>query len=287
MRLFDKYLFADYSGASRSSAQRKAIKVGHGVNQPVKSGFTRLDLLDYVLNELEQSTSRGERVIFGFDHSYGLPIGLAIDLGIESRLWRETLKTFVNGEYGSNAPVFQDDVPDFAKSLNDFLITRNKGPYFWSATKRVLYSLPGADPRGQETSETRYRLTEKTIAGHNPKPICRLGDPGTVGGQSLYGMLGLHLLLNECVQRDIPVRAWPFDGLNIADAAYHGAHVLVEPYPTALRPSHVPQSDENDAYWTAHAFEERDMAGGLAQSLNLEEWHHSSETIRFEGWIFR
>ena len=287
IRQFDRYLFADYSGAANPITQRKAIKVGLGISSPVRSGFDRMALLRYVLSELGSASTQGHRFILGFDHAYGIPIGLAGELGLDGLPWRMALNAFLNGTYAEEAPSFQDDVGTFAREFNKFLNRSGRKFYFWSATKCDQYGIPNSDPRALESSETRYRHTERTLIGHQPKPLCRLGDPGTVGGQSLFGMRNLSLLIQECERCNISLRAWPFDGLDLADKTYKNAHVLVEPYPTALRPIRVPQSDENDAYWTAHTFEEMDTGGTLINAMKLGGLKDHYRTIAFEGWIFR
>ena len=78
-------------------------------------------------------------------------------------------------------------------------------------------------------------------------PFNRLGDNGTVGGQSLVGLVALNSLLSRCRSEGIAITVWPFDGLSVLDRAYSNAHVMIEPYPTAVREEHVSQTDESDA----------------------------------------
>ena len=80
--------------------------------------------------------------------------------------------------------------------------------------------------------------------------------------------------------------AWPFDGLAIADGAYENAHVMIEPYPTAVRSSEVPQTDDSDALASAAHLREAYAHGGLSGLFDLSDLDEADGAIvRFEGWI--
>jgi hypothetical protein len=99
-------------------------------------------------------------------------------------------------------------------------------------------------------------------------------------------MVALRRLLSSCVRENIPVAVWPFDGLSIVDPAYSSAHVLLEPYPTAVRETHVPQTDTSDALASAAGVQSADRAGVLEQLLDLSALTPLQRTVvRFEGWI--
>lgn len=70
----------------------------------------------------------------------------------------------------------------------------------------------------------------------------RIGDNGMVGGQTLLGLLQIDSLLRLCEAEGIRVAVWPFDGLSLEMDASSGAHVMIEPYPTAVRNKRVAQS---------------------------------------------
>lgn len=291
--LFDLYLFADYSGARARSAQRKAIRLAKAnpKDSPtiVEKRFTREELTAHFVECLREATHQGVRVCFGQDHQYGIPFALGRDLGLDGQPWREVLDKLCSGSYGTGAPALAHPAT-FGAAFNKWLTSRKDKPcvpYFYSATKSKLYGVPSCNPRGGDKST--YRLTElcKPLAGAgNPMSFNRLGDNGAVGGQSLLGMISLHELLKVCSEEEIPVAAWPFDGLSIVDSTYDNAHVLVEPYPTAVRHAHVPQTDESDALAAARQIWEADVAGNLTQLLDLSRvTNEDGARIRFEGWI--
>jgi len=288
--LFDRYLFADYSGAIDKSAQRKAIRLAEAspTTEPiiVTKRFTRDDLVLEFVSRLREASRLGIRVCFGQDHQYGIPAALGRELALDSLPWREVLTRLCGGAYGSGAP-WLTDARTFAPAFNRWLQAQSRQPYFYSATKASLYGVPPRNPRDGDKST--YRLTEqcRTTEGSGaPKPFNRVGDNGTVGGQSLVGMRALRRLMTMCEAEKIRVAAWPFDGLSITDPAYAEAHVLVEPYPTAVRERHVAQTDDADALASAARVRDADIDGTLKQLLDLSSLGAvEAATVRFEGWI--
>ena len=248
--------------------------------------LTRAELVEAFLNRLRDATRRGRRVCFGQDHQYGIPIALGREMGVAHLPWREALEALCAGTYGASAPGL-DHASTFASALNAWLKAQGRLAYFYSATKSSLYGIPAKNPRGSDPS--LYRLTERCRPSSNagsPKAFNRVGDNGTVGGQSLVGMVALRQLLSICAREKIPVAVWPFDGLSIGDAVYSNAHVLLEPYPSAVREAHVPQTDASDALASAAGVQNADRAGLLEELLDLSALTPPQRSVvRFEGWI--
>jgi hypothetical protein len=93
-------------------------------------------------------------------------------------------------------------------------------------------------------------------------------------------------LMQRCELEGIKLRFWPFDGLDICGPEYNDAHVVVEPFPSSLRPEDVTQTDANDAWHTARAIQLADLTGkgeDLFQLTGLSE--SDMAAVRFEGWI--
>lgn len=288
--LFDRYLFADYSGAQSRSAQRKNIRLAAATREEtariVAGRFCRDALAQELLRELRSATSQGERIIFGQDHQYGLPASLLQELGVRHLPWRQVLRVLVSGAYGERAPALGPP-HEFAPLLNSWLVARGGLAYFYSATKASLYGVPGQNPRPSD--RTLYRLTERCGAHSGrgtPKAFNRIGDNGTVGGQTLLGLLQIESLLRLCEAEGIRVAVWPFDGLSLEMGAYDGAHVMIEPYPTAVRDKAVAQSDAADALASADEVRRADRSGELLQLLDLSPLSApDAELARIEGWI--
>jgi hypothetical protein len=290
--VFGAYLFIDYSGAETAEQQRRAIRIAYaeGSEPPriVEERHDRATLVDFIIGRLQSAARRGLRVCFGQDHAFGIPIGFARELGIAHLRWRESLEAFLDGTYDPDAPRFVD-IRQFACEMNHWLVAQGHDSYFWSATKAEMYQLPARDPRRGGAKGCSYRLTDRcrSRSGRgNAKALNRLGDPGTVGGQSLLGMIRIRELLQRCRLLGIRLRCWPFDGLDILDSEYDGAHVVVEPYPSAFRPEGIKQTDENDALYTALAVQEADLKGRAATLFDLRGLQSGeADRVQFEGWI--
>lgn len=291
LHLFDEYFFSDYTGAIDTAAQRRAIRAAHAIDndEPKQVGrsMTRDGLLIETLERLRDATKHKRRLIGGWDHQYGIPLALAKEIGLPLN-WRKALRAFCDGSYGGPS---MGHPCDFAKAFNTWLAKRGGQPYFYSATKATEYGLGTTSPRPTKFGQpdpTVWRLTELSDCGNGSraKPLARVGDNGTVGGQSLVGMRKLLELLDACDREGIPVLVWPFDrGFDISK--YDGHHVLIEPYPSAVRPAHIPQTDWDDAASSLIAVQSADRAGNLKSLLDLKELpneHHARAL--FEGWIF-
>jgi len=288
--LFGEYVFADYSGAAADRIQRKAIRVAYAQRQLppalVSGSFTRELLVQWMHQKLLSASEKGVRLCLGQDHSYGLPLGLAKQLGIDGQPWRSAIAAFLDGTYAPDAPRFSD-VPTFTREVNLWLRSRGFSDYFWSATKKS-YGLPSSNPRGAEIGVfSRITDTRHSNFGRgSPMPFSRVGDNGSVGGQSLWGISMLRKLLALCERDGIPLRCWPFDGLTLNSEPYQNAHVLVEAYPSALRGVGVAQSDQADALCVVEALRQADTEQWLAKLLDISHLTlDQRSTVRFEGWI--
>lgn len=292
--MFDVYWFADYSGAASPSAQKKAIRlveaVGSAAPREVHGPFTRAALRIATLQRLERATREGQRVMLGFDHQVGLPSGLARELGLGAESGRDALWSFVRGDYAPDAPAVAEPAR-FAPAFNAWCAARGRPPYFYSAIRGPAWGLPRSDPRRDEPPErcTRFRLCEKRrpeSARGSPKPLNRVGDLGSVGGQSLLGWVELLQLVEGAAAAGVKLRIWPLEGLDLGDPVFADAHVLVEPYPAAMRDPAVPPSDLADARAAALYVQRRDQAGALSAELNLSTLDPSTAArAQREGWI--
>lgn len=293
MPLFDRYLFADYSGGGENHNAQAGIRlyqvIGNAAadrlfnetenNQGNPQNFNRDELRERVVAELDEATQEEQRVIFGFDHQYGWPTHLRQFAGINDLQWREALHLLDDGHPEAGLPEL--DIPSrYCFAFNQFC----EHDVFWSPLNGIaaLYQIAGAAlplPDAQ-----RFRLTELADPLHgaaNPAPADAVGGQGAgiVGGQTICGLHQIRLML------DIPTIAWwPFDGLNINDDAYTGMHVGIEIYPSALLPDHVPHNDDNDAEQSCLYVRNADHADQLANLMTLHA-PQFVEQIQREGWI--
>jgi len=300
---FDRYLIADWSGAASLTLQRRGICVADATaDSPIErvaAKFTRQSLLKYVIRTLRSATDQGQRLLLGFDYQYGVPIGFVELLGLETTNWRTLLQQLVTG---ANGVPGLTHAKSYCRAINHWLVARGHSPYFYTATKSALYSeeqyipgtqsfiVPSTDPRGDRTvaekNWTVKRLSEQFwgLSG-SPKFFNRVGDNGTVGGQTIVGLVKLYELL-ALTADSIPLAVWPFDGPDLDSPAYEGRHVLVEPYPSGVRPSDVKQTDWDDAKSSVQALREADVSGRLAGLLSFRSVCVTCmQRIRIEGWI--
>jgi len=257
---------------------------------PVEARLTRADLTDVTLERLARATQRGQRLLLGYDHQVGMPRGLAIELGLDGSSGQDALRALVAGSYDPDAPAVSNPRV-FAPAFNAWCQRRGRPPYFYSAIRAQAWRLPARDPRGREDSPTRYRRCERDgrspLGRGHPKPLSRVGDNGSVGGQSLLGWVELVRLLDACRSEQIALRTWPLDGLDIDSAIYDGAHVWIEPYPAAVRALDVPYDDLNDALAAALFAQHADRSVAFEDPFDLGPLPPEVEgQIEFEGWIF-
>ncbi|KIL39695.1 hypothetical protein SD70_18200 [Gordoniibacillus kamchatkensis] len=254
LRQFDIYAFADYSGAASEREQRKHIawcvgRAGGEAEEPATTSYTREELVVATLLLLGKATAAGERVIFGFDHNYGLPDGLyEAATGASLQDWRQQLAWLAEGLMKSRAAAHRaaqhgkDDGGRTVQLLPS--MEEEPRPREWAARVNAMI----AERLGTETgpfwgphftpsrrlfpfADTPLRLPERRVTEtRRPgmKSAYQLGGAGSVGLQSLFGMARLHELLRRCNAAGIPLHCWPFDGWTPPP----DKHVMVEVYPT-------------------------------------------------------
>lgn len=322
--MFDWFAFADYSGAKEAAAQRKAIawavdkREGKGIS--VVQGLTRQGLLLETVSLLQDAERKGKRVLFGFDHNYGFPVGFYEALwGADPGNWEQVLGDYYKsvehyaewkressavgsdpmngamqgaaGEGGDGADLLRLEqwLPrEWARAANEQIAVNlgmKEGPFWGSrfgpkpdAGIFRTFTLP--DGRifvlhDRRLVEMRYRRL---------KPGYQVGGIGSVGQQSLYGILYLWELLALCRESGIMVHVWPQQGVRIPGAG----HVAVEVYPTlslAMEGIQGPRTDVGYAAACVSWMARMDREGGLEQLLALpfgeEEWMRA----RLEGWV--
>ena len=277
--IFDCYAFADYRGDTRDSGGGVvlAVAVGSGPVRLVSGVSSRRSLSPALISLLCAATASKLRVVFGQDHQYSVPRALMKELRLPDEDWRKAMRSlFVEGPFAQHA---QDGhAGAFAAAVNASLVAKEKPPYFWSATKSERYGIPRSCPR-ENTDPSQRRLTEVRLGF----PFCRVGDNGSVGGQSIVGIPRLLQLLVECADKNVAVNVWPFDSLSIEDLS---DHVAIEPYPSLVRDAGVVQNDANDAIASTTWAQRLDRDGILGKELDLTSLgREQKRTVKIEGWM--
>lgn len=100
------------------------------------------------------------------------------------------------------------------------------------------------------------------------------------------GLMKLRELLKICKTEGIPVKCWPFDGLDISSSSYAGSHVLLELNPAAIRPPGIAYTDANDAIACEQITQHFDQTGKLVDLMDLSCLSdHHKDVVLVEGWI--
>lgn len=294
MALFDRYLFASYSGAGENHERQGSIRLYRGIGKskprrlfPTKRGrkglprnFSRDSLRQRVCSELAEATCAGHRVIFGFGHQYGWPSHLREWAGIDDMNWREALALLADGDPETGLPPL--DVPGrYCSEFNHFC----ESEVFWTSKETIAatYQIPRV--WGKPLDLEHVRLTDRALAMEGrlkPNFADAVGGrgAGVLGGQTICGLFQLRQML------DIPdIAWWPFDGLSVDEEPYVGLHVGIENCAPVFRPMNIPKSGNNDAKYSCLFVRDADHSGELLELMNLDLAAGEAEQIQREGWI--
>ena len=219
-RLFDAYIFVDWSGRAVPSPVRPsadAIWIGeyaHGDAAPPEIYCpTRQAATDHVFEALRRHAAAERRVLVGFDFPYGYPVGLADALGLDgpepawSRLWAELARLVDDRPDNSNNRF------EVAAALNARIGSPAPGP-FWGcvvgSSARTLVPTSPVFPYvlGAGRSLARLRLTDRRVKG--VQEVWKLMGAGSVGSQALLGIPRVHWLRQHPSLREIS-RVWPME----------------------------------------------------------------------------
>lgn len=268
---FDRYLFADYSGAKGKRTQKKAIVLAASADdaEVCLTHHTRDELYGALTNMLYDAHQQGKRIIGGVDHSYSFPLGFYEVLhGGSWRHWDQLLAIFENE---------QGDMREWAARVNEQMEMRlqtEHGPFWGPHFKQ------SRNPKFPfETMQMKERrLVEEKC--RKMKPIYQIGGNGAVGLQALYGIGYLARLRVYCKEQNIPLFCWPYDGWELPT---HG-HVWVEVYPTLYNQGK--RGDEEDAAACVVEIARLDRTGELRKICRVVGLSEEERLrVSVEGWV--
>ena len=322
--MFDWFAFADYSGARDAAAQRKAIawavdrREGEGIS--VAQGLNRQGLLLEAVALLQEAENQGKRVLFGFDHNYGFPQGFYEALwGAEPGSWEQVLEDYYKSvehfagwkkeSFGMGSDPMDEAAPAAAGHVRngaDPLQLEQWSPREWAREANMqisrqlevmagpfwgsrfgpkpdagifrAYTLPDGRPfvlHDRRLVEMRYRRL---------KPGYQVGGIGSVGQQTLYGILYLRELLALWRKAGTALHVGPQHGARIPETG----HVAVEVYPTlslALEGIRGPRTDAGDAAACVSWMSRLDREGRLEQLLTSPFGETEWARAKLEGWV--
>jgi hypothetical protein len=297
--LFDAYIMADWSAASKPTLGANSIWIGIlAKDARLKLQFssvnidTRLKARAFIEDMVAKLTKRGDKVLLGFDFSLGYPAGTAAALGLDtaSQAPWQAMHAHLAGKL-KDKPDNSNARYAIAAGLNYAI---SKGPFpFWGAPARDVVSTLGAtrpDYTGAPLAE--FRLCEsylKEKKAGQPKSVWQLAYAGSVGSQTLTGLPHVHALR----QLWPASRIWPFefgDTPLTAGSLEDVRVVMAEIYPSILRakPEKGEVADEAQVRGIARHYADLDEKGLLGASFSTGKSlspEQIGSVLAEEGWI--
>jgi precorrin-8X/cobalt-precorrin-8 methylmutase len=298
-RLFDRYVFADWSASATPKRGTDSIWLAQGTSDhtgaPLNPG-TRDEAVAELRRLLATAIGAGERVLVGADFPYGYPAGFASALRLDSSEppWRATwafLREFID-EGPANANRRFANAAELNRRLGS-----PPGP-FWGHPPgftdpalgwRVRFPFRAA--AGHELRQGRH--TERWLRNvkRTPSPVWKLAGQGAAGSQALLGIRRLAAL------RDDPLLAsfslvWPFEtGFGVGAVPAGGPFVLhaeVWPGTFALDRSAHAVLDACQVLglveW-ARGLDAKGLLGGAFAAPPDLDADSLAECVQEEGWI--
>ena len=291
MSRFDRYVMVDWSANSTPKRGRDSIWIAVGdaqglIAEPTNPP-TRAAAMDVVRSLVDACA--GERVLLGFDFSFGYPAGFAAALTGDpdagwSDVWVWLAAAISDDERNRN------DRLAVASAINERLSTTHGSAPFWGYPGRdrddvLLRTRPGSYAPFDE-----FRITERRVraAGHRPFASWQLAYPGSVGSQMMLGMRALEFLRRDpALGRRL--RVWPFDtGVGHDSNMLDRGEVLVaEIWPSMfeLRADLHPVRDAAQVATMVTHIAEMDAAGALGPWFDpaLDDVERAV-VVAEEGW---
>lgn len=306
MRLFDAYLFIDWSarnGRTPQTPTAEAVWVGESVpeikHQRETYHRTRNEAIRSITSILLHHTKERRRVLVGFDFPYAYPQGfcraLRLPPGPQSwwEVWAELADRVQDNDDNSNNRF------EVASELNTIAGDGKPGP-FWGCpgdhvTKTLIRSAPTYPFHTMGGNLQRLRIVETRLRG--VLSAWQLYGNGAVGSQALVGIPHVYRLRRhlELVQFS---RVWPFEtGFGTTRAPGQGPFVLhAEIWPGIARsrteeylkaePSLIRDRAQVRAMcdWAADWDSEGSLGRFFATPQGLNE-QQGKACVEEEGWI--
>ena len=255
MRLFERYIGIDYSGAQTADSSLPGLRVyianclrsPEEVRPPpsVRRYWTRRGIAEW----LEQRLSENIVTLVGIDHGFSFPARYFERHGLGGD-WNEFLQDFQ-----SHWPT------DEQHTYVDFVREGGRG-------------------NGQaRCGDRRWRRLTEIRAG--AKSVFHFDVPGSVAKSTHAGLPWLLRLRRASV---VPVHFWPFDGWQISS----GRSVVVEAYPSLWSKGFTRENrtgDQHDAWSIAEWMRQTDKQGLLPTYFNPPLSPDQRRIADIEGWI--
>ena len=240
MRLFDAYVFVDWSARNSPSPPKpseNAIWVGHvtrGQMPQEKYCRTRHEAASYVRSLILRHVKDHSRVLVGFDFNYGYPSGFARAIGLPPGSGWQEIWTDLTDRI-QDSPDNKNNRFAVAAELNRLAGNGREAP-FWGCPAGTTFpdlqrKSPGFPfPTARGVALNRLRIVERRIPG--VQEAWKLFGAGSVGSQTLVGIPRVCRLRRDSDFASVS-RVWPFEtGFNENPTPDKGPFVLhVEIWP--------------------------------------------------------
>jgi hypothetical protein len=257
IRMFERYVGIDYSGAEVPNAPLSGLSV-YGADPshtpmelappvPLRK-WTRRAIAEWIVDLL----STNEPTIIGIDHGFSFPI-----------------EYFARHRLAHDWPAFLDD---FQRH--------------WPTDERNTYvdfvreGAAGYGNGAARTGSNKWRrLSEKRTKG--AKSVFHFDVPGSVAKSTHAGLPWLRFIRARVGPR---VHFWPFDGWEIPP----GRSAIVEIYPAQWKHDYAREGrndHQHDAYCAVAWMRRADLEGSLAGWFSPKLTQAEREIANIEGWI--
>jgi hypothetical protein len=256
MRLFDRYIGIDYSGAKTPEASLPGLRAYMATDDSTpcevspppspRKYWTRRGLAEWLAAILKESP----RTIVGIDHGFSFPIAYFEKYKLE-RDWDNFLSDFC-AHWPTHA----------ANTYVDFVRDGTCGR--------------GANRQGN----SKWRRLAEIRAPHTHS-VFHFDAQGSVAKSTHSGLPWLRYLRRELGPS---IHFWPFDGW----MPRNGSHVVVEVYPSLWRNLYSLEDrtgDQQDAYAACRWLQETDRADNLTWYFNPLLTPDEQAVASIEGWI--
>jgi precorrin-8X/cobalt-precorrin-8 methylmutase len=221
-RLFDRYVFVDWSGAAKPTRGKDSIWFASGTADEVSSPqnpATRAEATEMLRQLLTAAAARRERVLIGFDFPYGFPAGFAAALQLppDQSPWGATWTRLT--ECMHDSPNNANHRFHDAAKLNE-AIGAPPGP-FWghppgfadpALTWQVTF--PFRTPTGRTLRELRHTERHLRSLKRLPFPVWKLAGQGAVSSQALLGIPRVASLRDDSASRAVQPGVAVRDGVH-------------------------------------------------------------------------
>lgn len=288
MPVFDRYLMVDWSAANKGSTGKDSVwacltRRGEGGVEIVwnENFSTRHGLMQRLQTVIDEAAAAGERLLVGFDFSFGYPSGTGEKL-VGERHWRAIWRKIAAAIKDSSDNI--SNRFEVAAQLNVEQFA--EAPMFWGHPPgRAYVGLSATKPAPVAGSLPALRLAERLAKG--AQSVWKLTYPGSVGSQTLLGIAQLSKFLDAQPDRE-HIKIWPFEtgfAQNLSAPCIF-AEIFPSLFPVEAVGGRV--RDELQVEMLAVRFAEFDQANALeallAQPAGLTDTE--LETVLCEeGWI--